>query len=121
MSGQPSDVIRVQCACGTKLKLPAATAGKMAKCPRCDAVFTVPSVRRAEPPAPAHSPKDDHADSLLDSLLNLSDTPPAPERSLPPRAKSSSPPAVPAEQQSRTRSAAPSCVPAAPPMPRTLV
>ncbi len=34
--------IRFACACGGKLKMPLATAGRRAKCPRCGAAITVP-------------------------------------------------------------------------------
>jgi len=40
--GEPKG-IKVRCTCGAKLRMPAAAAGRRAKCPKCQAVFRVPS------------------------------------------------------------------------------
>ena len=44
--GEPES-IRVRCTCGAKLRMPAAAAGRRVKCPKCQAVFRVPSAASA--------------------------------------------------------------------------
>lgn len=49
MSGS-TDRIGVKCMCGAKMKVPAAAAGRKAKCPSCGKVFKVPAPRQSAPP-----------------------------------------------------------------------
>jgi len=44
--GEPEG-IRVRCTCGAKLRMPASAAGRRVKCPKCGAVFRVPSAASA--------------------------------------------------------------------------
>ncbi len=68
-----SDRIEVQCACGKRLKVPAAAAGRRAKCPTCGAVFTVPGSKpdQAEPTNPRESD-----DGLLGELARQAQSAP---------------------------------------------
>ena len=63
MADPDSDRITVRCPCGAKLKLPVGAAGRKARCPKCEEVFTVPGLPAAEenvePAAePAHEPTE---------------------------------------------------------------
>ncbi len=61
MSDPQSPQISVQCECGKKLTVPAAAAGRKARCPACRRTFVVPHVAAEERPA-------DEADSALYDL-----------------------------------------------------
>ena len=69
-----SKTIAVRCPCGTKLRLPAAAAGKKAKCPKCAKVFRVPGGTPAPtasaPATPAPAP-DQSDGGLLDELAAM--------------------------------------------------
>jgi hypothetical protein len=87
MADTQSDQIKVRCPCGVKIRVPAAAAGRKAKCPQCSAVFLIPGTRDAtaatpapkaaaskpRPPAPpaSHSSPDDD-DFMLDELAAMS-------------------------------------------------
>lgn len=70
MSAEHSGTVSYDCECGKRLKVPASAAGRRAKCPRCQAIFTVPS------------PQDEATDveamddglSLLDELARQEQT-----------------------------------------------
>jgi len=64
----------VRCKCGTKLKIPVASAGKKGRCPRCQAVFKVPQPQRKSTKSPdttyGLAPAGDGA-GLLDDLAAM--------------------------------------------------
>jgi hypothetical protein len=87
----PSE-IKVRCPCGEKMNLPAAAAGKKARCPACEAVFSVPASAPAAAVAPSPMPvDDDDGDSLLAEAVGqsrLSAPPPRPATAGEPRRSS---------------------------------
>lgn len=72
MSSSTTDRITVACACGARLKVPAAAAGKRARCPKCGEPFTVPA------PEPPPAPPADLAGSAADDLSVLEQASAAP-------------------------------------------
>jgi membrane associated rhomboid family serine protease len=52
-----NEFIRLKCACGKKLKVPAQFAGRTGRCPQCQKRFTIPDKRPAEPEAAPQQPQ----------------------------------------------------------------
>jgi len=67
VSTNPQATIIVSCSCGTKLRVSAASVGKKAKCPKCQAVVTI-YAPKSPPPTPSPSPPAAGGSDLLGDL-----------------------------------------------------
>ena len=83
MSEPSAQFVKVKCSCGAKLKLPVTSAGRKAKCPKCQKVFRIPAAPTADA-ASTVAADDDSAGSLLDELAeHQSASPAASEKATP--------------------------------------
>ena len=69
----PDDPITYRCECGKTVAAPQTLAGRRAKCPACDRVFTVPTPGSA-PPAANTGPLDAEPDSLAGRVCSVCQT-----------------------------------------------
>ena len=64
MAGVPQGQMVVSCACGAKLRVPAAAVGKKTKCPKCGSLLVI----KAPAPPPPPVPPAESGGGLLDDL-----------------------------------------------------